>query len=85
MSGKVKARRIRPEGVDVDMLAASLLAGEGKKQIEIADLLGLSQTAISRLLAEAHKEYLREELRFLSDKITPEVMQKVLQRIATLP
>ena len=65
------------------MLAAALLAGEGKKQIEIADTLGLSQAAISRLLAEAHKEYLQEELRFLSDKIPQELMGRVLQRIAS--
>jgi DNA-binding transcriptional regulator LsrR (DeoR family) len=68
------------ESDDLDMLAAAFLAGEGKKQVEIANTLSLSPTAVSRLLKEARKTYLRQEVRFLHEKLAPETMKNVLHR-----
>jgi len=62
------------------MITAAYLAGENWKQKEIAEALLMSQAAVSRLLAHARKEYLREEVRFLREKVSPEMMRNVMQR-----
>jgi DNA-binding transcriptional regulator LsrR (DeoR family) len=67
-------------GDEIDMLAAAYLAGGGHKQTEIAATLGLSQAAVSRLLARARKQYLREELRFLHENLDEKTMRGVVQR-----
>ena len=63
------------------MVATAYLTGLGWKQNKIAETLKLNQTAVCRLLAEARKLYLREEVRFLGEKVSPEMMQKVMQRV----
>ncbi len=62
------------------MLACAYLAGDGKRQTEIAETLGLSQATVSRLLNESRNEYLREEVRFLKEKLDDETMERVLHR-----
>ena len=75
-------QRPRSQDPTLDMLAAALLASEGRKQTEIAATLGLSQAAVSRHLAEAREHYLREQVYFLEDNVPPEVMQRVQQRVS---
>ncbi len=67
---------------DVEMIAAAYLAGQNRRQIEIAAMLGISQAAVSRYLSRARHQYLREEVRFLGDTVPPETMQRVLQRVS---
>ena len=65
----------------LDMLTAAFLAGEGRRQTEIAEVLGLSQAAVSRLVVEARKEYLREELHFIDESIDAATMFEIHKRI----
>jgi DNA-binding transcriptional regulator LsrR (DeoR family) len=65
---------------DLIMLCAAYLAAMGKKQIEIADTLELSQTTVSRLLKLARRDYLKEELRFLKEKVDQDTYRLILQR-----
>jgi len=74
-------RRAKAQDSEVDMLAAAFLAGEGRKQKDIADTLALSQAAVSRFLARARAQYLREEVRFLEENVPQADMQRVRQRI----
>jgi DNA-binding transcriptional regulator LsrR (DeoR family) len=69
---------------ELDMLAAAYLASEGRLQTEIASDLKLSQPAVSRLLSQARKKYLREEVHFLREHVDDETMQRVLQRTSRL-
>jgi DNA-binding transcriptional regulator LsrR (DeoR family) len=64
----------------LDMLTAAFLVGDGMKQIDIARVLDMSQAAVSRLLAQARKTYLQEEVRFLREKVPPETMKQIVQR-----
>ena len=75
-------RRSHSENIEVDLLTAAFLAGEGAKQLDIARVLEISQAAVSRLLTEARKNYLREEVRFLREKVPPEMMKQILQRVS---
>jgi predicted transcriptional regulator len=62
----------------VEMTAAAFLAGEGRRQKEIADKLNISQAAVSRYLKEAREEnLLREEVYFLEEKAGLATMEKV--------
>ena len=72
--------RFKSEPDELDMITAAYLAGENWKQTAIADTLGKSQAAVSRLLSHARHKYLREELRFLQEKVSPEMMRQVMQR-----
>ncbi|MGB7758701.1 MAG: hypothetical protein WBL61_02675 [Bryobacteraceae bacterium] len=74
--------RVKAEPDELDMVTAAYLAGEGRKQTAIAETLGTNQAAVSRLLVHARKRYLREEVRFLQEKVSPEMMQKVMQRVS---
>jgi DNA-binding transcriptional regulator LsrR (DeoR family) len=67
---------------DIELLACAYLAGEQKTQVEIATALGLSQATVSRLLREARKEFLRDEVRFLREKVNAETMEKVIYRVS---
>ena len=71
---------VKNSSEELDMLAAAYLAGGGQKQIDIAETLGLSQAAVSRLIARARKHYLREELRFLHEALDEQTMRGVVQR-----
>lgn len=70
------------DDVQVEMLAAAFLAGEGNKQVDIATMLGISQARVSRLLADARSDYLREEVTFIRKNVPEPLMQRVLQRVA---
>jgi DNA-binding transcriptional regulator LsrR (DeoR family) len=74
--------RIKSGLDELDMVTAAYLAGEGWKQTEIAKTLRTNQAAVSRLLVLARKRYLREEVRFLQETVSPETMQKVMQRVS---
>jgi len=74
--------RVKSEPDELDMVTAAYLAGENWKQTAIAVTLGISQAAVSRLIAQARMLYLREEVRFLQEKVSPETMQKVMQRVS---
>ena len=65
----------------VDALAAGALAAQGKTQNEIAAALGLSQSAVSRLLRDV-KDYVRIERSFRWDRVTPSVQQEVRRRMS---
>ena len=65
---------------DLDMLAAALLMSEGRTQVQIANILGVSQAAVSRYLAEARNKYLREEIRFLENKLDSATLLRIRQR-----
>jgi len=75
-------KKVGETDIDIDMLACAYLAGEEKKQIEIAEILGLSQATVSRLLKQARKKYLKEEVRFLREEVDDEMMEKILHRAA---
>ena len=68
------------EDTQLDMLTAAFLFGDGMKQIDIARVLGISQAAVSRLLAQARHKYLREEVRFLREEVPPDTMKRIIQR-----
>jgi predicted transcriptional regulator len=70
------------EDEEINMLAAAFLTGERKTQDEIAELLGLKQVMVSRLLTKGGNEYLHKETRFLQEKISPELMDKILKRVS---
>jgi hypothetical protein len=74
--------RTKSEPDEIEMIASAYLAGENYKQTLIATTLGISQAAVSRHLARARLNYFREEVRFLSEKVAPEIMQRVLQRVS---
>lgn len=68
---------------ELDLLTAAFMAGEGAKQAHIAQVLGLSQAVISRLLHEAEKEgYLHRELRFVHERITPQQHAQILEKVS---
>jgi DNA-binding transcriptional regulator LsrR (DeoR family) len=66
----------------LDMLTAAFLAGEGRKQKEIAQVLNTSQANVSRLIGEARKHYLKEEIHFVSDTLDARTMFEIHQRIS---
>ena len=74
-------KRVPSDEKEVDMLATAYLAGEGRKPTEIASMLGISAVAVSRHLKEARKEYLRAQISFLRNKISPDLLDKVQQRV----
>ena len=78
-------RRPEDRHTELDMLTAAFLAAEGVKQIAIADTLAISQAAVSRLLAQARQTHLRQELRFLEDKVSPDVMEQIRRRVSRRP
>ncbi len=68
---------------EIDLLACAYLFGEEKhQQQEIARTLHLSQATVSRLIEKARKEFLRDEIRFLKDKIDNQTMEMILRRIS---
>jgi len=71
---------LKKKTTELDMLAAAFLAGEGRTQAGIASDLRLSQPAVSRLLSQARKKYLRQEVHFLKEHVTHDTMQRILQR-----
>src|SRR5690348_15015960 len=67
---------------EMTMLCAAYLAGEGRKQIEIAQILNISQAAVSRLLEEARLGlYLHNEVRFLREKVDSETLEMIQRTI----
>lgn len=78
-------RRTEYRHTELDKLTAAFLAAEGVKQTAIAGILGISQAAVSRLLAQARETHLRQELRFLEDKVSPEVMEQIRRRVSRRP
>jgi DNA-binding transcriptional regulator LsrR (DeoR family) len=64
------------------MLAVAMLAAEGRRQVNIAELLGLGEVRVSRLLRDARRaRYLREEIRFLKEDLPDHLLLKVRDRI----
>jgi DNA-binding transcriptional regulator LsrR (DeoR family) len=74
--------KTRTEEDKINMLAAAFLTGEGKRQNEIAKMLNLHPTFVSRILSNEGKEYVYEEKRFLSEKVPPQLMDKVMKRVS---
>jgi DNA-binding transcriptional regulator LsrR (DeoR family) len=65
----------------VEMLAAAFLAGEGRRNKDIANMLGIDAVTATRHLVRAQKDYLRKQVRFLHYKVPPKLMEKVRQRV----
>lgn len=66
---------------EIEKLAAAYLAGQGQKQSDIARALGISQTVVSRMLAETKGKFWREDVQFLRDAVDEATLQTVLQRV----
>lgn len=64
----------------LNLLTAAFLVGDGMKQIDIARVLGVSQAAVSRLIRQARGNYLKEEVRFLREKVPPDTIKQILHR-----
>ena len=69
----------RPD-FSLDALAAAALAAEGNTQSQIAKILNLSQSAVSRLLRGVQQEYIRTS--FLWDQLPPSVQDEVRGKIS---
>src|SRR5208283_2687727 len=75
-------KRIQPwDKKEVEMLAVAHLTGEGKRPREIATTFEINPVSVSRHLRRARKEYLREHVCFLHDKVPRQVMDEVRQRV----
>jgi DNA-binding transcriptional regulator LsrR (DeoR family) len=74
----------RKKATELDEIAAAyLLANENRSQATIAELLGVSAPVVSRLIARARKkDYLIKEFRFVEERLKPEMMQAVRQRLS---
>jgi len=67
-----------PKRVSIEALSVAYLAAGGKTQIEIARILGLSQTAVSRMYSEVRTTYVKTT--FCEDKVDREVLEKIRRR-----
>jgi DNA-binding transcriptional regulator LsrR (DeoR family) len=75
-------KRAQTEESTIDMIAAAYLAAEGRRQQEIAYILGITPVAVSRHLAKARKKYLRYQVNFLHHEVPVGLMDKVRQRVS---
>ncbi len=66
---------------EIEKLAAAYLAGAGKKQTEIARILGVSQAVVSRMLNETRGKYWREHVEFLQENVDAATLQTLQQRV----
>ena len=66
---------------EIEILATAYLAGEGRRNKEIAPILGISEVAVARNLARARTKYLRYQISFLHHSVPRSLMEKVRQRI----
>jgi DNA-binding transcriptional regulator LsrR (DeoR family) len=72
----------RMDDKTIEMLAAALLAAEGRKAVGIAKALDISAVAVSRHLKDARVAgYLRAEVTFLRNDLSNEEMKKVQKRL----
>src|SRR5271167_1442262 len=69
------------EDKEVEILATAYLAGEGRRNKDIAPILGVTEVAVARNLAKARKKYLRYQVSFLHHKVSRNLMEKVRQRV----
>lgn len=67
---------LKPE--DIDALSVAYLAAAGRTQVEIARILNISQSAVSRLFKTVKDTYVRTT--FCEDKVTQEVLQEIQRR-----
>jgi predicted transcriptional regulator len=65
----------------IDAFAAAALAAQGKTQVEISAALGLSQSAVSRLLGGV-QDYIRIERTFDWKRLAPSIQQEVQRRMS---
>jgi len=72
---------MQAEDREVEVVATAFLAGEGRKNKDIAPILGISEVAVARNLARARKKYLRYRISFLQHKVSRSTMEKVHQRL----
>ena len=78
-------KKVQDDQKTIEMLAAAVLAGEGRAHKDIKYLLGVSGSAVTRHLTKARKEFLREQVRFLSYKVPRATMEKVRRRLTQQP
>lgn len=72
---------MKQKATDIASLAAAYLAGNGIKQTDISEILGVSQAVVSRMLRETKGKYWFHSTKFLSDSLDDATLQTVLQRI----
>jgi DNA-binding transcriptional regulator LsrR (DeoR family) len=60
--------------------AVAYLTAEGLTQAEIGKILGISQSAVSRLMSEAEKKYL-EKPRFKREALAPDLLEDVMRAV----
>src|SRR5262245_22425823 len=64
----------------IDALAAAYLFAQGKTQAEIADILQISQSTVSRQRQEVSSLYIEERRRFRRENLGEEMWRQVLWR-----
>ncbi len=62
----------------IDELSVAYLAAEGKNQIEIARILNLSQSAVSRLYTTVKKTHIKTT--FCEEKVSADTLQQIRRR-----
>src|ERR1035441_9884385 len=77
---------MRRKADELEVLAAAYLCGQQQKQESIGRSLGLSQSVVSRLLARANREgYLETSIRFMSERVRTEDMERIQARVRPAP
>jgi len=67
---------------DIDALSVAYLAAAGRTQIDIARILGLSQSAVSRLYTRVKETYIRTT--FCEEKLDADTIQRIRRRTSRL-
>ncbi len=62
----------------IDALSVAYLAAQGKTQIEISRILGLSQSVVSRHYSAVKDKYIKTV--FLEDQVKPDTLQEIQRR-----
>lgn len=65
----------------MDALCVAYLSAEGKTQIEISHILGLSQSVVSRLYGKVKEEYIKTV--FCEEKVEYETLQEIRRRTSS--
>jgi hypothetical protein len=69
------------EAPTIEALCVAYLAAEGKTQIEISHLLGLSQSVVSRLYGKVREEYVRTV--FCEERVPYDTLQEIRRRTSS--
>jgi hypothetical protein len=65
----------------LEALCVAYLSAQGKTQMEISHLLGLSQSAVSRLYGDVREDYIKTV--FCKEKVSEKILQAILSRTSS--